>query len=46
VKSPVPGTKVSGAFPHPYFSTNGTPFEKQLIIAKHNTLVKEHCWQP
>ena len=36
------GTKVSGAFPRPYFSTRGTPFVKQLIIAKCNTLVKKH----
>ena len=41
-----PGTKVSGAFLRPYFSTHGTPFVKQLIIAKRNTLVKRHCWQP
>ena len=40
MKSLVPGTKVSGAFPHLYFSTHVTPFEKQLIVAKHNTLVK------
>ena len=32
--------KVSGAFPCPFFSTHGTPFVKQLIIAKRNTLVK------
>ena len=25
-----PGTKVSGAFPCPYFLTHGTPFVKQL----------------
>ena len=30
----------------PYFSTHGTPFVKQLIIAKRSTLVKKHCWQP
>ena len=41
-----PGTKVSGAFPRPYFSTHGTPFVKQLIIAKRNTLVKKLRWQP
>ena len=42
------GTKVSGAFPRPYFSTHSYsgPFVKQLIIAKRNTLVKKHCWQP
>ena len=28
------GTKVNGAFPRPYFSTHGTPFVKQLIIAR------------
>ena len=37
-----PGTKVSGAFPRPYFSAHGTPFVKQLIIAKRNTLVKKN----
>ena len=26
---------MSGAFPRHYFSTHGTPFVKQLIIAKH-----------
>ena len=36
-----PGTKVSGAFPRPYISTYGTPFLKQFIIAKRNTLVQE-----
>ena len=41
-----PGTKVSGAFPRPYFWTHGTPFVKQLIIVKCNTLVRKHCWQP
>ena len=41
-----PGTKVRGAFPRPYFSTNVTPFVKQLIIAKRYTLVKKHCRQP
>ena len=40
-----PGTKVSGAVPHLYFSTHSTPFVKQLTIAKHNTLVKKQCWQ-
>ena len=40
-----PWTKVSGAYPRPYFSTHGTPFVKQLIIAKRNTVVKKHCWQ-
>ena len=40
------GKKVSGAFPRPYFSTHGTPFVKQLIIAKRNTLVKTRYWQP
>ena len=42
--SEVPGSrekKVSGASPRPYFSTHGTPFVKQLIIAKRNTLVKK-----
>ena len=39
------GTKVSGAFPRPYFSTHGTPFVKQIIIAERNTLVKKYCWQ-
>ena len=38
-----PGTKVNGAFPRPYCLTHGTPFVKQLIIAKRNTLVKRHC---
>ena len=37
-----PGTKVGGAFPRPFFSTHGTPFVKQLIIAKRNTLVKKN----
>jgi len=41
VKSPVPGDKSEW-----YFSTHGTTFVKQLIIAKRNTLVKKHCWQP
>ena len=41
-----PGTKVSGAFPRPYCLTHGTPFVKQLIIAKRNALVQKHCWQP
>ena len=41
-----PGIKVSGAFPRPYCSTHSTPFVKQLIIAKCNTPVKRHCWQP
>ena len=45
MKSSVPGDKVSGAVHHLYFSTHGTPFVKQLIIAKHNTLVKKHCWK-
>ena len=44
--SKVLSTKVSGTFPHPYCSTYGTPFVTQLIIAKRNTLVKRHCWQP
>ena len=39
------GIKVSDAFPRPYVSTHSTPFVKQLIIAKCNTLVKRHCWQ-
>ena len=32
--------------PATYCSTHGTRFVKQLIIAKRNTLVKRHCWQP
>ena len=28
------------AFPRPYILTHGTPFVEQLIIAKHNTLLK------
>ena len=34
-----PGDKLSGAFPRSYFSTHGTPFVKQLIIAKGNLLL-------
>ena len=33
VKSPVPGDKSEWCIPRPYFSTHGTPFVKQLIIA-------------
>ena len=28
----LPGTKVSGAFPHPYFSTHSTPFVNNLLL--------------
>ena len=33
---------MSGAFPRPYISTHGTPFVKQRIIAKRNTLIKSN----
>ena len=41
VKSSVPGGKSEWCIPHPYFSTHGTPFVKQLIVAKRNTLDKK-----
>ena len=36
-----PGPKVSGAFPRHYFSIHGTPFVKQLIIAKGSAVARE-----